>query len=136
MPRGDEMSEEIRFIGLEQEQNELGGYGGSSYDEDEEEDGYGLPSDEGDSLWDSADDDDDDDDEEDSDSFEEEATDEEDEEDDLFGRPMVRRGPGRPPKNPGAPRPAPNAKAAPKPEIPIDDADDVDDGVDLGDVTE
>ena len=71
MPRGDEMSEEIRFIGLEHEQNELGGYGGSSYDEDEEEDGYGLPSDEGDSLWDSADDDDDDDDEEDSDSFEE-----------------------------------------------------------------
>ena len=101
MPRGDEMSEELQFIDRD-ELHDMGGYGGSSYDEEEEEDGYGVPSEDGDSLWDSADDTDEDDDDEDDDGFEEESVDEEDDEDDLFGRPIVRRGPGRPPKNPGA----------------------------------
>ena len=56
MPRGDEMSEELRFIDRNDDLDDLGGYGGSSYDDDEEDDGYGLPSDDSDSLWDSADD--------------------------------------------------------------------------------
>ena len=95
MPRGDEMSEELRFIDGNDPQ-ETGSFRSSSYDEDEDDDGYGLPSEDGDSLWDSAEDSDDDDDEEDEDAFEEEPSDDEEDEDDVFGGSMVRRGPGLP----------------------------------------
>ena len=126
MPRGDEIGK-LHLMGDDMDDV---GYGRSSYDEDEE-DGYGLPSEGGDSLWDSADDDeeDDDDDDDEGDSFEDELTEDEDDEDDIFSRP-VRRGPGRPPKNPGAPKPAPKSKAPkpePKEDVPatIDDFDDI-----------
>ena len=125
MPRGDEIGK-LHLMGDDMDDV---GYGRSSYDEDEE-DGYGLPSEGGDSLWDSADDDDEEDDDDDEgDSFEDELTEDEDDEDDIFSRP-VRRGPGRPPKNPGAPKPAPKSKAPkpePKEDVPatIDDFDDI-----------
>ena len=77
MPRGDEIGK-LHLMGDDMDDV---GYGRSSYDEDEE-DGYGLPSEGGDSLWDSADDDDEEDDDDDEgDSFEDELTEDEDDED-------------------------------------------------------
>lgn len=46
MSQGDEL-EKLQLI--DDDMDDLGGYGRSSYDEDDEEDGYGLPSDRGDS---------------------------------------------------------------------------------------
>ena len=43
MPRGDEL-EKLQLI--DDDMDDLGGYGRSSYDEDDEEDGYGMPRDE------------------------------------------------------------------------------------------
>ena len=64
MPRGDEF-EKLHL--MDDDMDDVG-YGRSSYDEDEE-DGYGLPSESGDSLWDDAEDDDEDDDDDEGDSF-------------------------------------------------------------------
>ena len=56
MPRGDEKSEELQFIDIDAGDLRVG-FAGASYDDEEEDDGYGLPADDSDSLWDSADDD-------------------------------------------------------------------------------
>jgi hypothetical protein len=66
MPRSDEVFEELPFVERNDDMAEMVNHRMASYDDDEDEEGYGLPSDDGDSLWDNAEDSDDDEDEEDS----------------------------------------------------------------------